>query len=76
MGKAEQYSRKLEALNTILSFMGELLPRYRAVTMTYLWNSLQQMCRRYGEVFVADCIKKNKAEAELALFRYGKKVRA
>ena len=73
---ADQYESKLEATNTILSFMGELVPRYKAVTMTYLWNSLQQMCQRYGLVFVADCIKKNKAEAELALSRYGKKVRA
>lgn len=73
MGKAEQYTRKLEALTTIMSFMGELVPRYQATTMTYLWNNLQAMCQRYGEIFVGDCIRKNKAEAELALFRYGRK---
>ena len=73
MGKAETYTRKLEALTTIMTFMGELVPRYRATTMHFLWESLSQMVQRYGEVFISDCIKKNKAEAELALFRYGRK---
>ena len=72
MGKAEKYKQKLEAVRTIMSFMGDLAPRYRAVTMEFLWKSLSEMIQRYGEVFVADCIRQSKAEAELALFRYGK----
>lgn len=76
MGKAItaiQYQQKLDATNTIISFMGGLAPRYRAVTMHYLWDALSAMIKRYGEIFVADCINRSKTEAELALFRYGKK---
>ena len=73
MGKAGKYKQKLEAVQTIMGFMADLVPRYRATTMTFLWQQLSIMVQRYGEVFVADCIKQSKAEAELALFRYGTK---
>ena len=73
MGKAEKYQQKLQAVRTIMEFMGDLAPRYRAVTMDYLWHALSEMIQRYGEVFVADCIRQSRAEAELALFRYGTK---
>lgn len=73
MSKAEKYQQKLEAVQTIMSFMADLVPRYRAETIHNLWQALSDMVQRYGEVFVADCIKQSKAEAELALFRYGTK---
>ena len=76
MGKqltAEQYEKKLAATNTIISFMQELLPRYKADTIRSLWTAMSSMIDMYGLVFIADCIRQSKAEAELALFRYGKK---
>ena len=73
MSKAEKYQQKLEAVQTIMGFMADLVPRYRATTMTFLWQQLSIMVQMYGEVFVADCIRQSKAEAELALFRYGTK---
>lgn len=72
MSKAEKYQQKLEAVQTIMEFMGDLAPRYRAETIHNLWQSLSAMIQRYGEVFVADCINRSRSEAELALFRYGK----
>lgn len=73
MSKAEKYQQKLEAVQTIMGFMADLVPRYRATTMTFLWQQLSIMTQRYGFIFVADCINRSKAEAELALFRYGTK---
>ena len=69
---AEQWQKKLAANVTMIHFMAELVPRYKADTMHDLWDSLGAMVQRYGDVFVADCINQNKAEAELALFRYGR----
>lgn len=70
---ADQYEKKLAATNTIISFMQELLPHYKAETMHNLWLAMSSMIDRYGLIFISDCIKQSKAEAELALFRYGKK---
>lgn len=73
MSKAEKYQQKLEAVQTIMNFMADLVPRYRAETIHNLWQALSEMTQRYGLVFVSDCIRQSKAEAELALLRYGTK---
>ena len=69
---AAQYDRKLQASIGITTFMGELAWHYTAEEMHRLWKALSMMVQRYGIVFVADAIGKSKAEAELALLRYGK----
>ena len=63
---------KIQATQQILSFMGELALRYSASDMNKLWNAMDLMRKRYGDLFVAENIERNKTEAELALFRYWK----
>ena len=67
MGKVSQYEKKLAASITTIEFMGTLLPRYTARDMSRMWNALAIMVKRYGIIFVADEITRNKAETELAL---------
>ena len=68
----KQYERKLKAANTITSFMGTLASRYTAKEMKLMWKRLEVMVGRYGMVFVADAIGKDRTGAELALLRYGR----
>lgn len=69
------YDEKLKATIAITEFMGELAGRYSAQDMHKLWSALSVMCRRYGEVFVSDAIGKDRKDAELALFRYAKRIK-
>lgn len=67
-----RFEERLAAIQTINRFMGNLALRYKNDDMEKLWEALELMTARYGDIFVAAAINKNAAEAELALFRYGK----
>ncbi|MBR3401557.1 MAG: hypothetical protein IKG67_04870 [Parasporobacterium sp.] len=67
----EEYQRKLNAAGTIIRFMGGLATRYTSVQMHYLWQCMEVMRARYGDIFVADAINKDIIDAEWALWRYG-----
>lgn len=71
MKKINPYDEHLRSVKIITEFMGGLSIRYSARNMSLLWKALDLMINRYGKVFVADAIQKDKAAAELALFRYG-----
>lgn len=73
---AAQYDRKLQSSITITNFMGDLAWHYTAAEMSQLWKALGQMTQRYGIVFVGDAITKSKADAELALLRFGREAQA
>lgn len=66
------YQEKLTASMEITRFMGELALRYNAKEMHRLWWAKDEMCKRYGVVFVAKTIQKDKKDAELALIRYSR----
>lgn len=68
--KMSNFEQRLEAFQTINSLMNELAMRYTAAEMRELWDALDVMRLRYGDVFVAAAIKKDRKDAELALFRY------
>ncbi len=65
-----EYSKKLISMQIFLKFMGELAKRYDYNYMHKMWQSLDDMRKKYGDVFVANAIKKDPKDAELALFRY------
>ena len=66
--------KKRESMERILRFMGSLNKNYTADEMRRLWGAMDEMRHRYGDVFVADAISKSSVEAELALFRYARKL--
>ena len=68
-----QWQQKRDAVERILHFMGILNTDNSYRTMEFLWNAMNEMIGRYGEQFVADSIRKSRAETELALYRYGRK---
>ena len=70
----EQWKQELKAAQTKASFMGTLAWRYSADEMHQLWQALSAECKKYGNVFVADAIRKDPTDAELALFRYYKRI--
>lgn len=72
---AEQWQKELNACVIQTEFMCKLAKEYSSNDMSRLWDALGEMNRRYGRVFTAEAIKKDRSGAELALFRYGKKHR-
>ena len=68
-----QWQQKRNAVELILHFMGILNTDNSYLTMKYFWNAMNEMIGRYGEQFVADSIRKSRAETELALYRYGRR---
>ena len=73
MTTVETWEMKLAATQTIVSFMGDLEYRYSAEDMNRLWKTMKEECQRYGRVFVAEAIRKDPKDAELALFRFYRK---
>lgn len=67
------YTADLKAKQIIMAFMGELAYRYSNEEMGQLWTAVNMMRNRYGDIFIAQSIQKDKTGAELALFRYYKK---
>ena len=67
------FEQKLAAGQMIMSFMGTLALRYDSTSMKKLWQAMDLMRARYGDIFVAEAIKKDSTDAELALFRYFQK---
>lgn len=67
-----EYEKKVSAAGDIMKFMGDLARKHTAVQMRYLWRSMDGMIQRYGTVFVADAIAKDRSSAILALWTFGK----
>lgn len=63
------YQEDLFASQTIMNFMGKLALRYSSRDMKKFWEAEKEMAKRYGIVFLADAIRKDPKDAELALFR-------
>ena len=68
-----QWQQKRSAVEAVLHFMGALNTSNSYLTMQFLWDAMDDMISRYGEMFVADSIHKSRAETELALYRYARK---
>ena len=68
--------KKRIASRIILAFMWTLVGRYTAERFADLWIAMDEMIRRYGYQFVADSIRKSKAETELALINFRKEATA
>lgn len=67
-----QWQQKRSAVESVLHFMGTLNTSNSYLTMQFLWDAMDAMISRYGELFVADSIRKSRAETELALYRHGR----
>ncbi len=67
------WQANIKAMTELQKFIGELAKRYTKTPFRQLVWSLELMCSRYGIVFTAESIKNHKAEAELALIRYGRR---
>ena len=61
---------KIKAAATITEFMGGLAGHYNRETMRELWRTMEKMQAKFGTVYVAEAVKKDPKDAELALFRY------
>lgn len=64
--------KKIQAAGIITDFMGGLAERYNAETMKALWKAMEAMQQKFGTIYVADAVRKDPKDAELALFRYNK----
>lgn len=66
------FDERLKAFQVINSLMNDMARRYSFSEMEELWDAMDTMRTRYGDIFVADAINKDRKDAELALFRYVK----
>ena len=64
------FSQKLAARQTLIDFMWSLSDKYSADEFKQLWKAMEVMRNKYGDIFVASAIQKDRNDAELALLRY------
>lgn len=76
MTAKERDKKLLESTQVIMDFMWNLTSRYSAEDIRTLARAEKLMEQRYGIVFVADAITKDRNDAELAMFRYAKNLPA